>query len=201
MEKVQAMRRHVLYGLMMVSVGQFTLDGCVAGEQPIADRPDLREQVQDVALTPPTLLSATALAPTQETVTWSAVTDPDVDHYIVDIGTSLDSLGAVTSVPSTSTSWTQVNLQPNTSYCWDVRSVSATVVSGPSNALRALTPVVSTTEPPQDIQATAISDSRITLSWDAVTEAVVYHVFTRVQGSDLFTPFGAVGASQLRGWI
>jgi len=151
--------------------------------------------IENLALAPPTLLSATAAAPSVETITWSEVTSPNLELYIVDRGTTPDNLGSLTSVSASRTSWTSTDLTPHTQYCWGVRDVTTSnEVSVRSNVICATTPGVLTTPPPANVHAVAISDTRITLTWDAVADATAYRVSFRVQGNDEFQPLTSVSA-------
>ena len=178
----------------------FGLTSCLAGEQqpgeedPI-DVPDTSILVENLALPPPTLLTVTAVNPNAETITWSAVNDPTLKNYIVDRGSTPATVGTLTSVPPTKTTWTSTNLTPNTQYCWGVRDVNTlNQVSVRSNIICRTTPATATTPPPANLVATAISDTRITLSWGAVTGTSVYHVFFHVGTSGAFTGLATVSA-------
>lgn len=151
--------------------------------------------IEDLAPPPPTLLSVVAVSPTFESITWSASTSPDHSFYILDRGFAPDALAAFTSVSGGSTGFTAGHLTPNTQYCWGVVDRATTdETSDLSNVLCATTPAVSTTPPPADVVATAISDTRVKLGWDAVPNATVYHVFFQVAGTDSFTGFTSAGA-------
>lgn len=173
------------------------LGGCAMGEA-TSEPPDRGYVTEDVAPPPLTLLSASAISPTFETITWSASTSPDHNFYIVERGPTPDTVGTFTSVAASSTSLAVGHLTPNTQYCWGVVDRATTNdTSAPSNILCATTPAVSNTPAPADVIATAISDTRITLTWDAVTDATVYHVFFQIAGADAFTGFTSVGAPGL----
>jgi titin len=189
-----------LFRIAMAVSAVFVLNSCLAGEDvpgddPI-DNPDLGSLVENIALPPPTLLSATAVTPTAETITWSAVSDPSLKYYIVDRGNTPTTLTTLTSVQPTKTTFTQTSLTPNTQYCWAVRDVNTlNQVSGRSNVLCATTPATSTTPAPTGLTATAVSDTRISLSWNPVAGATVYHPFIRVAGSGgAFSPLPTVTA-------
>jgi hypothetical protein len=185
--------------IAMTLCAMFTLTSCLAGEDlpgedPI-DNPDLGVLTENVALPPPTLLTVTAVNPNAETITWSAVNDPTLKYYIVDRGSTPATVGTLTSVPPTKTTWTSTNLVPNTQYCWGVRDVNTlNQVSLRSNIICVTTPGSPTTPAPTGLVATAISDSRITLTWNAVANTSVYHVFFRVAGGGAFTGLATVAA-------
>ena len=186
--------------IAMIVSAVFTLTSCLAGdelpgEQDPIENPDLGVLVENVALPPPTLLTVTAVNPNAETITWSAINDPTLKYYIVDRGSTPATVGTLTSVPPTKTTWTSTNLVPNTQYCWGVRDVNTlNQVSARSNIICATTPGSPTTPAPTGLVATAISDSRITLTWNAVANTSVYHVFFRVAGGGAFTGLATVAA-------
>lgn len=178
----------------------FALNSCLAGEdlpgeQDPIENPDLGILVENVALPAPTLLTVTAINPTTETITWSAINDPTLKYYIVDRSIAPATPSTLTSVAPNKTTWTSPNLTPNTSYCWGVRDVNTlNQVSPRSNVICVTTPATPTTPAPTGLVADAISDSRITLTWNPVPSTSVYHVFSRVQGAGAFNLIGAVTA-------
>lgn len=154
-----------------------TLNGCTTGQEPVDD-PVLGAVVDNLALPPPANLRGTATSPTRIDIAWDAVVDPNLKNYVVDRGPAPGAETTLTSVAPDKTTWTSTNLSPSTQYCWDVRTITLNNErSGPSNEVCLTTPSTSTTPAPTGVAATALSDTRITVSWSAVTGASVYHVF------------------------
>jgi parallel beta-helix repeat protein len=138
----------------------------------------------------PTNLQATAVSSSRVDLSWTASTDNvGVTGYdILRNGTPLTSVGMVTMYSDTTTS-------PATTYTYQVRAGdSAGNTSGLSNTATATTPLATDTTPPSDptdLQATAVSSSRVDLSWTASTDNV------GVTGYDIFrngAPLTSVGA-------
>ncbi|HEY0190415.1 MAG TPA: fibronectin type III domain-containing protein [Kofleriaceae bacterium] len=163
----------------------FALNGCITGDNSGDEvEPDLSTATENLALPPPTNVTATAVSPTRIDVTWNAVPG-DLQYYIVDRGTAPGAETTLTSVPPNKTTWISTNLTPGQQYCWDIRTLnSANEVSGKSNESCATTPGQSQTAAPTGVTAVAISSSRITVSWNAVSGATVYHVYMAQQNAN-----------------
>jgi len=176
------MLRHSIsrYFLIMCVFGAAmlpALSGCMTGPS-TADNPELGTVSGDLALPPPTNLRGTATAPNRIDIQWDPVVSANLKNYVVDRGLAPGTETSLTSVAPDRTTWTSTNLTPNTQYCWDVRTITLNNErSGPSNEVCLTTPATSTTPAPANVTATAISDTRITVAWSAVTGASVYHVF------------------------
>jgi chitodextrinase len=123
------------------------------------------------APTTPTGLTANAVSPSQINLSWSASTDnlAVTGYRVTRNGTLLTTLGNVTAYQDT-------GLGAATTYSYRVRALDAAGnVSGQSTAASATTPAApDTTAPtrPTGLTATAISSSRIGLSWSASTDNV-----------------------------
>ncbi|HEX7836974.1 MAG TPA: fibronectin type III domain-containing protein [Kofleriaceae bacterium] len=151
--------------------------------------------VDNLALPAPANLRGTATAPNRIDIAWDAVVDPNLKNYVVDRGPAPGAETTLTSVPLDKTTWTSTNLSPGTQYCWDVRTITLNNErSGPSNEVCLTTPATSATPAPTGVTATAISDSRITVSWSAVTGASVYHVFLAQVTGITTGPFSQVAS-------
>ena len=170
------------------------LNGCMAGSA-ATDDPELSATVDDLALPPPTNLRGTATAPNRIDIQWDPVDAPNLKNYVVDRGPSPGTETSLTSVARDKTTWTSTNLTPNTQYCWDVRTITLNNErSGPSNEVCLTTPGAATTPAPTGVTATAISSSRITVSWSAVPGATVYHVFMAQVTGTTTGPFSQVAS-------
>jgi chitodextrinase len=123
------------------------------------------------APTTPTGLTATAASDSRINLSWVAATDnvAVTGYRVFRNGSLLATVGNVTTFAST-------GLAASTTYSYAVRALDgAGNVSGQSTAASATTPAVpDTTGPttPTGLAATAISSSRIALSWSASTDNV-----------------------------
>lgn len=191
------MLRHSIsrYFLIMCVFGAAmlpALNGCMTGPS-TADNPELGTVSGDLALPPPTNLRGTATAPNRIDIQWDPVVSANLKNYVVDRGLAPGTETSLTSVAPDKTTWTSTNLTPNTQYCWDVRTITLNNErSGPSNEVCLTTPATSTTPAPANVTATAISDTRITVAWSAVTGATSYKIFQSTTGPA--GPFSQIGA-------
>jgi chitodextrinase len=118
--------------------------------------------------TPPSAanLTAAAVNATRINLSWSAAVDPEtgVNRYrIYRNGTLIDSTAA--------TSYGNQGLVPNTTYTYHVIAVNGEGLSGPpSNSASATTPDGSPPSAPSGLSATAMSMSRIDLTWTAAVD-------------------------------
>jgi hypothetical protein len=172
----------------------FLLNGCMMGGDTLDD-PELGTLVENIALPPPTNLTGTAVAPNRIDISWSPVVAENLKYYIVDLGPAPGAEVTLTSVPPDKTIWISTNLTANTLYCWTVRTVTTSnEVSVRSNEVCLTTPATPVTLPPAQVTATAISASRISVTWAAVSGATVYHVFlAQVTGTGI-GPFSQVAS-------
>jgi large repetitive protein len=135
---------------------------------------------EEVALPPPTNLAMTIIGPTRINLTWDA--SPGATFYILNIGPTPGSEVFATSAAGTS--FPVKGRTPGTQYCFTLQNVNASSeISLPSNEVCGTTPTASTTPAPATISATAISSSRISLTWSAVPTATVYEVFQGLTGT------------------
>jgi chitodextrinase len=136
----------------------------------------------------PTNLAGTAVSPTRIDLSWSPSTDNDVvaNYRLYRNG--------VLAATLTSTTYQNTGLSPATAYTYRVDAIDATGnVSGLSAPVTVSTPSApDTTAPttPTGLAASAVSDSRIDLSWSASTDNVA------VAGYQIFrngSPLNSVG--------
>jgi YVTN family beta-propeller protein len=123
----------------------------------------------------PANLQATAVSTSRIDLTWSAATDTGGSGLA---GYRIFRNGGATPIATvTTTSYSDTGLAASTQYTYTVRAVDgATNVSADSTAASATTqspPAPDTTPPsvPANLQATAVSTSRIDLTWSASTDA------------------------------
>jgi fibronectin type 3 domain-containing protein len=146
------------------------LAGCVA------DEAELGELEAAVALPPPANLTVTVISQTGMRLNWDA--SPGAVKYIVYRGTAPGNETTLTSVSPAVTTYTNNHLTPNQNYCWIVRNLNATrELSGPSNRVCASTATAQVPPVPTNVVATAVSSSRITVTWTASAGATSYQVW------------------------
>jgi chitodextrinase len=127
-------------------------------------------ELDDEAPTTPSGLSASGVSPTQIDLTWSAASDNvAVTGYLVfRDGVQIANIAG--------TSFSDTGLDPGTSYSYTVAAHDGSGnVSEPSDAATAATESSSDTEAPTtptELSATAVSATRIDLSWSAASDDV-----------------------------
>jgi chitodextrinase len=120
--------------------------------------------------TTPTNLVGNAVSPTRIDLSWSASTDNDVvaNYRLYRNG--------VLAATLTSTTYQNTGLSPATTYSYRVEAVDATgnvsVLSAPVSASTPSAPDTTAPTTPTGLTATAVSTSRINLSWVAATDNV-----------------------------
>jgi len=178
----------------LVSVVLVGLLGLIAGAGCIGDADQEDEQLGNVeqdVVSPPTNLVATVASATSINLSWNAV--PGATKYIIFKGTAPGNEVQFTSnAPPTATTFFDSHDTPNTQYCFQV----TVFVTGGGQSARSNESCVTTSagpQPPANVQAVAISSSRITVTWNAVPGAVRYYVFESTGGS-AFTSIGNVAA-------
>ena len=139
--------------------------------------------------TDPTDLAATAVSPVRIDLTWTASTDNiGVTNYEIYRGGSLlTTVGDVTS-------YTDRAVDPDTPYDYQVKARDAAGNrSGFSNTATESTPAdTQAPEPPSSLVASAISGTRIDLSWTAGSDDVGVTNYEIFRGGSLLTTVGNV---------
>ena len=148
----------------------------------------------DVTLAAPLNLVVTVTSSVGESLAWDTPAGVTPDKYIIYRGFSPGTETTLTSAAASPTTFAYNHLTPATNYCWQVRYLVGSSLSPPSNEQCAATPVNTPPDAPADVTATAISSSRITVTWTAVAGATSYQVF---QGSPPAAPsfLGTVAGS------
>ena len=142
----------------------------------------------------PGTLSATAISATRIDLSWGAATDNTaVTGYQIERcqGTGCTTFTQIATT-TTATSYSDTTTVAGTSYSYRVRANDAVPNLGPySNTATATTPTPDTTPPsaPGTLSATAISATRVDLSWGAATDntAVTGYQIERCQGAGCTT--------------
>jgi len=175
--------RRLLAGLA-VQVLALTLAACGGGDDGGSSPPPPSTDITVPSV--PAGVTAEATSPTQIRLTWTASTD---------VGTGVAGYrifrnGGATPVANvTATSFTDSNLNPETSYSYNVRAFDGATPpneSGLSGAVTATTPaapLVDTTPPtvPTNLVGTVLSTTQVRLNWTASTDAGIgvagYYVY------------------------
>jgi chitodextrinase len=144
--------------------------------------------------TTPTNLVGNAVFPTQINLSWSPSTDNDaVANYRL-------YRNGVLAAALTSTTYQNTGLSPATTYSYRVDAIDATGnASGLSAAVSVSTPSApDTTAPttPTGLAASAVSDTKINLSWSASTDNVAVTGYRVSRNSSVLTTLGNVTTFQ-----
>jgi titin len=138
---------------------------------------------------PPTNLTITKNNSTVQDLAWTAPAG-GADHWVILRGVGPTAPGnevPYTHAPNPPTTFNGDHLQPDTQYSWQVRTVKNRLLSNPSTEVVATT--ASAPAAPTGVTATAVSQTRINLAWNPVTNATKYYIFMSTAGG----PFVAKG--------
>jgi chitodextrinase len=150
------------------------------------------------APTPPTGLGASVVSDTKIDLNWSASTDnvAVTGYQVIRSGSLLTTLGNVTTFQDT-------GLDPVTAYTYRVRALDAAGNMSPqSNAASATTQATPDTiapTTPAGLAATAVSDTKIDLSWAASTDNVAVTGYRVYRNNIFLTTLGNVTTYQSNG--
>lgn len=132
-------------------------------------------------LAPPTGVTATTVSTSRISVSFTPAAGA-VKYYVYQ-AQGAGPFAYVSTVSSPGTSYLATGLATGTTYSFKLQSVdSAELVSADSNIATATTLGSGALPAPTGVTATAISSSRIVVSWGAVTGAVKYYVY-QAQGA------------------
>jgi hypothetical protein len=146
------------------------------------------------SLSAPDNLTATAESDDEISLDWDSVTD--ATSYYVFRSTSY--YGTYTKIATvTTTNYIDDNLAYNTAYYYKVQAVNSSGSSVYSSVANATTGDESDSDldAPDDLTATAQSDSEISLDWDSVTGATSYYVYRATSSSGTYTKIATVTTS------
>lgn len=173
---------------LYVLVAVLGLTACVVEE---AD--ELASVEQEVALPPPTNLTATVVSSKRVELAWDP--SPGAVMYLVMRGPAPNTEISITT--TLITTWIDDTRLPNTQYCYVVKNFNAQLErSAASNEVCVTTPPAATPTPVTNLTATPISSSRINLAWDPSPGALSYFVDMRQGTSGPFAQQGSVVAPQ-----
>ncbi|MGE0354593.1 MAG: fibronectin type III domain-containing protein, partial [Gemmatimonadales bacterium] len=124
-------------------------------------------QATTLDVTPPSApgsLSATAVSASRIDLSWSAASDPE--SGVIRYNVYRNGIQAGTA---TGTSFSDVNLVPNTAYSYTVTAVNGAALEGPPSQPATATTLPDPSPPtaPTGLSASPVSSSRIDLSWNA----------------------------------
>lgn len=141
---------------------------------------------------PPSNLMITRITSTVMDLSWTAPAG-GADKWVILRGVGPTAPGNALPYthagPGTKTTFNGDHLQPATQYSWQVRTVKNGLLSNPSNEVVDTT--LSPPEAPTGVMATAVSSTRINVSWNAVANATKYYVFMSTN-SGPYSPRGSV---------
>ncbi len=163
------------------------LNSCLSENE--SDSDDESTLVEDLTVPPPTNLVATVASCTRVNLTWDAVAG--ATKYILLRGTAPGNEISYTTLPPTPTSFSDGHLVGNEQLSYEVKAVIGASISTVSNQVVVTTPACTVLPPPTTVTATAISSSRITVTWNAVAGATKYLIFM-AQGAGAFNSVGSV---------
>lgn len=158
--------------------------GCATDDG--ADGADnLSSTEEDITLAAPLNLVVTATSAIGESLAWDTPDGVTPTKYVIYRGFSPGTETTLTSAAASPTTFVYNHLTPATNYCWQVRYLIGANLSPPSNEACVATPAATVPTVPTDVTAVALSASRITVAWSAVTGATSYQV---LQGIPPATP-------------
>jgi fibronectin type 3 domain-containing protein len=129
----------------------------------------------------PTGLSATAPSHTQVNLSWTAPAQ-SVTGYTIERRNGTDAFALLVNVVGgTTTTYSDNDVQPGTAYVYRVKACDSANCSAFSNEATVTTPPTPVTPPgaPGSLAATAVSSSRIDLSWIAASGSVSKYYIER----------------------
>ncbi|MDR0706714.1 MAG: fibronectin type III domain-containing protein [Treponema sp.] len=148
----------------------------------------------------PSGVSATAAGSTGVAVSWNRVSS--ADSYRIYRSASVDgSYSQIDSVnDSSSTSYTDTGLSPDTTYYYKVSAYnngggsSNNALEGAQSSYASVTTGIS---PPSNVMATAVDSSGITVSWDSVSGASGYTVYRSAQYNGTYEEIASISDSSV----
>lgn len=127
----------------------------------------------------PTSLMITSTTSTAINLGWTAPAS-GADKWVILRGTAAGNETPYTHAPNPPTTFNGNHLQSNTQYSWEVETVQHGLLSLPSNEVIGTT--LAGPAAPTGVTATPVSQTRINIAWNAVTNATKYYVFISTDG-------------------
>ncbi|MDI6793521.1 MAG: choice-of-anchor D domain-containing protein, partial [bacterium] len=165
------------------------------GAKPIPIGEIIPAQVQVIGGPPqsPYNLKATAISETGIGLTWQ--NNPgDKIGFIIEKRKLGKTFGELTRVAANATTYTDFNLESETTYCYQVKTYNAYGESRPSNESCATS--LGSLAPPDNLSAAAVLSSQIRLNWrDNANNETGFKIERRKEGSNIRNQIGTVSAN------
>ncbi len=168
--------RAKIFGFLVIALVALGVGGCVGTSD------DSFGTVEQAVVDPPTNLVANVVSAYQVNLSWDPV--PGADFYVIKKGSAPGNATSYTSTPASPTTFVDDHLSPVTQYSYQVTAVIGIEESPPSNEVVFTTP--GGLAAPTDMMATAVTTTRIDVSWTASPSASKYYLF-RATGAGPFT--------------
>jgi chitodextrinase len=142
-----------------------------AGNESLASDPATTGSADTIAPQPPTTVNATAISENRIDLAWSGASDNvGVTGYQIFRNGSATPIAAVGASPTT---YSDTGLTAGTTYTYTIRAVDASGnTSNASSSASATTLDTTAPNPPTTVTATAVSETRIDLSWSGASDNV-----------------------------
>lgn len=180
-----------MFSKQLLATVLVVLGVCGASSCTVDSEPSVSTVEQEV-LPPPTTVTATATSSGRITVSWTSVPNA-VKYYVYQSLGPTGTLSLKGSVVAPGTSLLVANLNPDTEYCYAVRTGESNGSVGPFSSPLACATTFGTAAPPPPnmVTATATGTDRIRVDWSTVSAATRYSVY---QSQGTAGPFALVGS-------
>lgn len=139
----------------------------------------------------PDNLTATALSSSQIYLDWDSVSNA-TSYYVYRATSSTGTYSKIATV--TATYYTNTGLNDNTTYYYKIQAHNSYGTSAYSAKDYATTEYTVSLDAPDNLDATALSDDQIYLTWDEVSEATSYYIYRATSYSGTYTKIATVTA-------
>ncbi|QMW02875.1 fibronectin type III domain-containing protein [Spirosoma foliorum] len=147
----------------------------------------------DVPPTAPTNLTITSVTYSQISLQW-ADNSTNESGFVLERSPDGATFTKLIDLPANTTTYNDQTVAPQTHYYYQVRAVNAAGPSGNSNVVDATTPVGPPTAA-QDLKATAISTTQISLAWTAIPNAATIVIERSPDGVSNWTSVSTVAGT------
>lgn len=166
------------------------------GDSAFSNIVDVTTPPAPTAPSAPTSLTAQAVTSTQVNLSWTDTSSNETAFHIYRRLAGGSTFSEIATVGADATSYSDTNnVTPNTGYEYQVRAgIDGTLLSEPSNTASVTTPpAAGPPMAPTELNATAVSATRVDLSWkDNSSDETTFHI-ERAEGSGDFVPLDTVG--------
>ncbi|MEW5766397.1 MAG: fibronectin type III domain-containing protein [bacterium] len=172
---------------------EFNMGDSLTNPIPIGEIIPARVEVIGGPPQSPYNLKATAISETGIELAWQS-RPGDKLGFIIEKRKLGETFGELTRLPANVTTYTDSNLESETTYCYQVKAYNNYGESGLSNEACAITP--GPLAPPDNLSAAAESSSQIRLNWmDNSTNETGFKIERRKKGSNIWNQIGATPAN------